>query len=208
MSTLTQTTDLDVLQLLRACGSLGVSELSEEIAVTPTAVRQRLGRLLAEGLIERHAIRNGRGRPKHRYRLTPKGVRFTGSNFNDLAQALWSEVSSISDFEVRRAVLLRVLRSLVERYAKQIEGRTTLERMRSLARILAERRVPCSVDEPENADQLPTLTAHVCPYPELAETDRTVCALERVLYSELLGTNVKLRRCRLDGSSDCQFQPS
>ena len=208
MSTLGQTTDLDVLQLLRASGSLGVSELAEEIAVTPTAVRQRLGRLLAEGLIERQAIRNGRGRPKHRYRLTDKGVRFTGSNFSDLALALWNEVSGINDFEVRRAVLLRVLRSLVERYAKQIEGRTTLERMRSLASILAERRVPFSVEEPQQPGQLPTLTAHVCPYPELAELDRTVCAMERVLFSELLGTNVKLSRCRLDGGSDCQFQPS
>jgi DeoR family suf operon transcriptional repressor len=208
MSTLAQTTDLDVLQLLRACGALGVSDLSEEIAVTPTAVRQRLGRLLAEGLIERHPIRNGRGRPKHKYRLTPKGMRFTGSNFSDLAQALWNEVSGINDYEVRRAVLLRVLRSLVERYAKQIEGRTTLERMRSLAGILAERRVPCSVDEPEQPGQLPTLTAHVCPYPELADIDRTVCAMERVLFSELLGTNVKLARCRLDGGPDCQFQPS
>jgi predicted ArsR family transcriptional regulator len=208
MSTLGQTTDLDVLQLLRASGSLGVSELAEEIAVTPTAVRQRLGRLLAEGLIERQAIRNGRGRPKHRYRLTPKGVRFTGSNFSDLALALWNEVSGINDFEVRRAILVRVLRSLVERYAKQIEGHTTLERMRSLAGILAERRVPFSVEEPAKPGELPTLTAHVCPYPELADTDRTVCAMERVLFSELLGTNVKVSRCRLDGGSDCQFQPS
>jgi predicted ArsR family transcriptional regulator len=105
-------------------------------------------------------------------------------------------------------VLVRVLRSLLERYAKQIHGRTTLERMRSLAKILAERRVPFSVEEPATPGQLPTLTAHVCPYPELAETDRTVCAMERILFSELLGTNMKVSRCRLDGGPDCQFQPS
>ena len=137
MSTLTpHATDTDVLELLRACGPLGVAELSTEIAVTPTAVRQRLGRLLAEGLIERRAIRNGRGRPRHRYDLTPKGIRCTGSNFADLAQALWREVSNIEDFEIRRTVLRRVLQSLFDRYAKQIEGRTLTERMRSLADLL------------------------------------------------------------------------
>jgi DeoR family transcriptional regulator, suf operon transcriptional repressor len=208
MSTQTQTSDGDLLQLLRACGPLGVAELSYEIAVTPTAVRQRLGRLLAQGLIERQAVRRGRGRPKHNYQLTQKGVRSTGSNFTDLAQALWKEVSNIEDYEVRRAVLRRVLRALVERYANQVEGQTTLERMRSLAELLAQRRVPFSVEESEQPGELPVLTAHVCPYPELAESDRTVCAMERILFSELLGEDLKLSRCRLDGGGDCQFQPS
>lgn len=208
MSAVSQINDVDVLQLLRACGPLGVAELSTEISVTPTAVRQRLTRLLAQGLIERQPIRRGRGRPRHNYHLTSKGVRYTGSNFTDLAQALWKEVSNIEDFEVRRMVLRRVLRAMVEQYARQIEGRSTLERMRSLAGLLAQRRVPFSVDEPSPQNEIPILTAHVCPYPELAESDPTICAMERILFSELLGQNMTLSRCRLDGASDCQFQPS
>jgi len=187
---------------------MGVAELSSEIAVTPTAVRQRLGRLLAEGLVEREPIRSGRGRPRHCYRLTQKGLRHTGSNFADLALALWRELSKIEDYELRRTVLRRVLQSMFERYAKQMEGRTLLERMRSLADLLAQRRVSFSVELPEDAGQLPVLTAHACPYPELAEMDRTICALERVLLSELLGKSMTLSQCRLDGGSNCQFQPS
>lgn len=208
MSTTPQSTDSDVLDLLRACGTMGVAELSSEIAVTPTAVRQRLGRLLAEGLVEREPVRNGRGRPRHSYRLTQKGLRHTGSNFADLAWALWREVSKIEDLELRRTMLRRVLQSLFERYSKQIEGRTLLERMRSLADLLAQRRLSFSVEMPEEPAKLPLLTAHACPYPELAESDRTICALERVLLSELLGKNMELSQCRLDGGSSCQFQPS
>jgi predicted ArsR family transcriptional regulator len=203
-----QSTDTDVLDLLRACGPLGIAELSAEIAVTPTAVRQRLARLLAQGLVDRQAMRNGRGRPRHRYQLTPKGLRCTGSNFADLALALWREVSNIENYELRRTVLRRVLQAMFDRYAKQIEGRTLVERMRSLADLLAQRRVPFSVEVSEQAGRLPVLTAHVCPYPELAESDRTICALERVLLSELLGENMMLSQCRLDGSPSCQFHPS
>lgn len=209
MSTVTSpSTDNDVLELLRACGPLGVAELAREIDVTPTAVRQRLARLLAQGLVERQPVRNGRGRPKHRYRLTQKGLRYTGSNFADLALALWREVSKLEDYEVRRTVLRRVLQSLFDRYASQIQGRTLIERMRSLADLLAERRVSFSVEIADQARQLPVLTANVCPYPELAESDRTICALERVLLSELLGENITLAQCRLDGGSTCRFQPS
>jgi len=200
--------DGDLLELLRASGPLGVAELSTEIAVTPTAVRQRLGRLLAEGLVERQTVRAGRGRPKHRYRLTSKGVRYTGSNFADLALALWQAVGHIEDFELRRTVLRRALGSLLERYGRQIEGRTPIERMRSMANLFSQRRVPFSVEVPELPGQLPVLVAHVCPYPDLAETDRTICAMERALLSELVGENLRLTSCRLDGKPDCQFQPS
>ena len=46
MSTVTvhPSSDSGLLELLRAGGPMGVAELSTEIAVTPTAVRQRLGR--------------------------------------------------------------------------------------------------------------------------------------------------------------------
>jgi predicted ArsR family transcriptional regulator len=80
--------------------------------------------------------------------------------------------------------------------------------MQSVVDLLAQRRVPFSVEVPEQVGQFPVLVAHVCPYPELAETDRTICAMERALLSELLGENLKLSCCRLDGSPDCQFQPS
>ena len=45
MSAVSQTSDTDLLELLRMIGPTNVSELSRELDVTPTAVRQRLTRL-------------------------------------------------------------------------------------------------------------------------------------------------------------------
>ena len=67
------------------------------MGVTATAVRQRLQRLMAEGLIERHTERKGRGRPNHRYSLTEKGERSAGTNFSDLAVVLWEEIKAVDD---------------------------------------------------------------------------------------------------------------
>jgi len=204
MSTAVPTSDADLLDLLRALGPMDVTEMSGEFEVTPTAVRQRLSRLLARGLVDREPVRHGRGRPRHRYQLTQQGLRLTGSNWPDLALALWREIGTIEDFEIRRTVLRRVVKTLAATYGQQIQGRNTVERMRSLADLLAERRVPFSVEE---TGETPVLSAHACPYPELAGKDRTICAMERVLFSELVGADLQLAQWRLDGGGSCQFRP-
>ena len=203
MSIQAPNSDGDLLDLLRIAGPLSVVQLADAMEVTATAVRQRLTRLISKTMIEREAVRAGRGRPKHRYSLTEKGVRSTGSNFTDLAMALWKELNEIQDEEVRRQMLRRITRTLAAGYAEKIEGSTPAERIRSLGALLAQRRIPVSVEGP--ADQ-PALTAHACPYPALADTDRNVCLMEKMLFSELIGGDVELTRCRLDGSANCQFQ--
>ena len=79
--------------------------------------------------------------------------------------------------------------------------------MRSLAELLAERRVRFDVKSGDKLGESLTLTAKACPYPKLAEKDRSVCAMEELLFSELVGQTVQLTTCRLDGGCDCQFQP-
>ncbi len=68
--------------------------------------------------------------------------------------------------------------------------------MESLAALFRERQIPFEVDR---SHELPLLRATACPYPDLAEQDRAVCSMERLMFSELLGTNVRLSNCRLDG---------
>ena len=76
--------------------------------------------------------------------------------------------------------------------------------MESVRQLLADRKVPFTV---ETSGQLPVLTALACPYPDLAEQDRGICAVEKMLFSELLSTPVRLTECRLDGASTCcRFQ--
>jgi len=195
--------DLTILDLLRKRESLTVTQLATTMQVTATAVRQRLTRLMAQGYIERTSTRRGRGRPSHRYILTDKGRRKAGSNFADLAVALWEEICSIEDREVRLGLLGRLAKRLAHMYADRVHGHSLVERMEQLAELFAERRIPLDVDE---HSLLPVLTAEACPYPELAEQDRSICAMERLLFSELLGREVQLSKCRLDGEACCTFE--
>jgi predicted ArsR family transcriptional regulator len=200
-----ESSDIGLLDLLWKQGTLTVSELASAMNVTATAVRQRLTRLLAQGNIERTTQRTARGRPVHRYGLTEKGRRRAGANFADLAIALWAEIREIKDPEVRRGLLQRVSKRLATLYAGRVRGSTLEEKMESLAEVFRERRIPFEVS---GSRELPILHATACPYPDLAEQDRTVCSMERILFSELLGENVRLSNCRLDGHNCCTFEPS
>ena len=122
MSVEAPNSDADLLDLIRIAGPLSVSELADAMEVTATAVRQRLTRLMAQSMIQREAIRAGRGRPKHRYSLTDKGLRQTGSNFTDLALALWGEIRTNGDDNAGRDMLRRISRALAAGYASQIHG--------------------------------------------------------------------------------------
>jgi len=204
MSTV-ETSDSQLLDLLRAQGPLAIGELTEQMGVTRTAVRQRLARLMAGGLIGRDSAKARRGRPSHRYSLTDKGRRESGHNFNDLAMALWQEVRAVKDPEMRNGLLRRLAKSVAGMYAGRVQAESPAERMQQLAEVFAERNMPFSV---EGTADLPVLTAWACPYPTLAEQDRGVCAMENMVFTELIGEKVKLSECRLDGSNCCRFQTS
>lgn len=200
-----ESNDSDLLDYLRRVESASVGDFAEFLGVTPPAVRQRLSRLMAEGLIDRVLERQARGRPSHRYRLTKKGERHAGDNYYDLAAILWDEIRQIEDREVRAGLLKRLAKRLADSYAGSVSTSDLPSRMRDLARLMSERQVPFEVDD---SNGLPIITALACPYPDLAEHDRSICAMERMMMSEVLGEAVKLAECRLDGGGCCSFEPS
>src|ERR1700755_1845722 len=131
--------DRQMLDFIRQNGAVTISALIAEMGVTATAVRQRLQRLVTNGLIEKQAERKGRGRPNHRYSLTEKGERSAGDNFADMATVLWDEIKSIEDASIRRGLLKRIADRLAERYRDEIVGETLSDRMKSLAGLMGER---------------------------------------------------------------------
>jgi predicted ArsR family transcriptional regulator len=205
MTLQTETSDKAVMDFLRREGAVTIGALVAEMGVTATAVRQRLQRLMADGLIQRQTERKGRGRPNHRYSLTEKGERAAGTNFADMASVLWEEIKSVEDPAIRRGLLKRIAGRLAERYRNEVGGETLGERMTALAGVMEERDIPFKV---ENSGSLPVLSALACPYPELARRDRGICTMEKMMLSEILGESVRLSECRLDGATCCTFTPS
>jgi predicted ArsR family transcriptional regulator len=180
-----------------------VHGLVRESGVTATAVRQRLNRLMREGLVQRSEQREGRGRPHHSYALTERAHAMLGQNYTDLAKALWQELKRFEDRAVGMKVLRRAADRLAERYGRHMLGQDVRERLGDLRDLLSEQGIDVEVDE---TGSLPVLRQHSCPYHELAELDRTICDVELRMFEKALDCDVKLSQCRLDGHCCCEFE--
>lgn len=187
--------------MLRLNPSLEVGELAAGLGVTATAVRQRLDRLMGAGFVERVTVAKPRGRPSHSYSLTAAGRRVGGNNFKDLAVALWREVRSIRDPAIRTGLLDRIGSAMADGYRDRITGEAAGDRLESLAAVLREREISCTVEH----SPLPVLITRSCPFPDLAEEDRGICVAERLMLQELVGSPIALTDCRLDGGTACLF---
>jgi predicted ArsR family transcriptional regulator len=194
-----------VLELLRRQEGQTVQELVETLEVTPTAVRTRLDRLEQMGLIERRKLLIGRGRPQFQYFLTPVGWRRVGVTYTDLATAIWQEIEELPDPALRQRLIQSISRRMGQAYGQLVADGSLYERMTAMANLLRERKVPC---EASHQRELPVLTVHACPFPDLAAVDRrSACELETEVLSQAVGKPLELSCCRLDGHGSCQFRP-
>lgn len=193
------------LRTLQRVQPATVRELISETGVTATAVRHWLTRLGDLGLIGREAVKQTRGRPQHRYRLTDSGIRVLGDETPELAVLLWQEIQSIEDAEVRERLLARVKREFVERLGGFDQNETTnlAQRVESLRKRLESRGLMAEVTL---EGDLPVIREHSCPYHAVAQVDSAICDIEQEAFAEVLGTSVELSACRLDGHRCCEFQ--
>ncbi|WDQ17675.1 helix-turn-helix transcriptional regulator [Rhodopirellula sp. P2] len=225
--------DRELLLCLRSGEPKAIGDLTKQLGVTATAVRQRVERLLEVGLIAREKVVAGRGRPTYHYVLTPAGYRRAGADATELAEAMWAEIVAISEEDTREKLISAIASRLGRQFAAALQGDvdgvavhdenkpacscqknggdedTFQERMQRLTSMLQTKEISASLIEVTSQldGVLPVLDIEACPYPSLtaAAGDRSMCRLEEQMLSEALGEDVHLSSCRMDGDSCCQF---
>jgi predicted ArsR family transcriptional regulator len=203
---MSESPDRQLLDLMRRRGPLTVAEMAASSGVTATAIRNRLARLLGAGLVERRAEPKGRGRPRHAYQASVEAQKRLGQNYADLAVVLWGEMmTTVADRKLRRLLFTRITDRLAEIYRCQVSGQEWEGRLVQLTNLLHDRGVEAEVAR-EGGGTILILRQHSCPYYELAEADRAICALERKMFEKVLGRSLRLSQCRLDGDRFCDFQ--
>lgn len=196
--------DLQLVESLRL-KPMTVNELCERLEVSANAVRQRLSRLSAAGMITREKRGEGRGRPHHEYILTKVGHRTAGNNFPDLAKALWDEIQSVEDPKVRQSLMAGTIRRLLDSYESEVTGETIEDRLVSIQKFFDDRDIPISVERSESGE-LPVLKVLECPYPDLEDKDHQFCEIEKQLFTKVIGSPVQLCQCQKDGDRCCSFE--
>ena len=192
-----------IIEYIKRSGAASIKELEDLLGVTTTAVRQHLQSLQADGYVERTRVLAGVGRPHHAYSITAKAHELFACHCDDLALTLLEEVYELEGKERSAQLLNRVSDRLAQRYAPSVRSEVLQERVEQMADALYQRGVLTEVVV-EDADVI-VLHAYNCPYHELAQEHRDICEMDADLMRKVLGSEVTLSACMLDGHRGCSF---
>lgn len=192
-----------IVEYLQRQGSATIKELEDLLGVTTTAVRQQLTTLQAEGFIERRVVHAGVGRPHHAYFTTPKVQDLFACQCDDLALTLLQEVFQLEGQERTLVLLDRVGTRLANKYSSSVRSSMLRERVGELAGTLNGNGVLS--DAVAQDDNTFVLRTYNCPFHELAQEHREICEMDKNMIGKVLGSDVDLSSCMLDGHAGCTF---
>jgi predicted ArsR family transcriptional regulator len=192
-----------IIEHLQRNGSATIKEMEDLLGITTTAVRQHLNTLQAEGYIERRVVHAGVGRPHHAYFTTPRVQELFACHCDDLALTLLEELFRLEGSARTVELLDRVGTRLASKYTSSMRSSLLHERVNELASafngngILAD----AIIDDGE----VIALHTYNCPFHELAQEHREICEMDRSMVEKVLGADVSLSRCMVEGHGGCTF---
>jgi DeoR family suf operon transcriptional repressor len=126
-----------IVMLLKKRGSARSEGIAEAIGVTVSGTRQHMTALERDGLIAHSDLRDGRGRPKFVYYLTPLADNLFPRNYADLTNELLEYVEEADPALLDRIFDKRGARRL-ERAQQRTAGLPFAERVRVITELLDE----------------------------------------------------------------------
>jgi predicted ArsR family transcriptional regulator len=198
-----QATRQEILDYLRRHTQATVKELGEHLGLTSTGIRQHLTVLERDGLVEAREERGHVGRPALSYRLTGAGDALYPKKYDALANALIEEARTVLGPETLQRLMKKVAARFAEPYMARVEGKTTTERVEEVGRILQER--GCLADCTTHGDDF-LISQHTCPFPNVAQRNSAVCALDVEFVRRLVGTDARLVTSLLRGDNSCTYR--
>lgn len=196
--------DREILEYLQRNGGATVQELCDLLEVTRNAIRQRISRLEACGVLRSEQQSQSRGRPKNVYRVTAEGLHSLGEDYRELAVVLWESIVGLEDSVVKEQLISQVRDRLAERFRHKLTETASAELR--LDQLADEMKSSGFNVESDHSAILPILRETNCPFPMLADVDETICQVEREVLEQVLGAPVEFKnRCR-DGHHCCEFE--
>jgi len=199
----TQSPAWQIVEYLQRHSSATIKELEQMLGVTSSAVRQHLNGLQAAGYVARSTVKAGVGRPYHAYSATDNSRKLFDCHCDDLALTMLEEMFEMVGQDNISHLLKRVSGRLANRYAGSVKSPVLLNRVQEMAGVLG--RLGGLTDVIAQDSNTIMLKAYNCPYHELAQEHRQICDMDQEMMQQVLGHDVALNACIMDGDGGCSF---
>ena len=192
-----------ILEYLQRNASATIKDLELLLGVTPTAVRQHLNHLQASGYLDRREVRSGVGRPHFTYVATDAARELFACRCDVLALTMLQEMCGMVGEELMGSLMKRVGARLAEGYSQSVNATDLHKRVEEMAGALGQQGVLTDVSKGES-DTI-ALKMYNCPYHDLAVEHRELCDMDQQMLQQVLGEEVLLDNCIMDGHGSCSF---
>ncbi len=193
-----------ILVALKRTGGATAEELGAGLGITPSAVRQHLQAMTADGLVQHAPDRARAGRPRHRHVLAPAGDAFFPKRYGDLTLELLADAEAEDAGLVDRLFERRRDRRL-ERARSRVEGRPLDEQVEELAKVLDDDGYLASCERSD--DGTLRIVEHNCAVLEVARRYGQACSTElEFIRAVLPDAHVERVRHMMSGQSTCAYE--
>ena len=198
-----QETRGSILRLLKTQSSMTVSQLAEALGISSMGVRQHLAILERDGFVEHYREKPQRGRPTHLYHLTDKGKEMFPAAYGKFAVSLLKEAEKLNGCEFIDKLFQSRMKSQIDLYKPQINGKVLIERLEVLTQIRNEEGYMAEITE-EEEDYV--LTEYNCPLAMVVDKYPHACETELALFRQSLDANVRRVDHLMGGSHKCSYR--
>jgi len=188
---------------LKRNGEMTVSELCGLLGITEMAVRRHLASLQHDGLVESKTVKQTRGRPTHRYRLSDKAAGLFPSGFQALAGDFLDMVREERGHKGVMEFLSHRNDRIAERLKTRMADKSLGDRVAEVAKIFTEDGYMTEWEKLPDGNYL--IYQRNCALHDLANQYRQVCVLEPKLIEVLLGVKVTRQQYMLKNDPVCGY---
>jgi len=195
-----------LLLLLKTRGAMTAAQLAAALQVTAMGVRQHLGRLLADGLVEHFDKRGSVGRPRRHWQLTQAAqARFPDSHAQMTVDILSAIRKTFGEAGLDRLIAVREREVLAEYRRKLAGAASPAQRLRRLAKLRSEEGYMAEWVAQGGGVYL--LIENHCPICAAATTCQTLCRSELSVFEVVLpGCRVERIDHILAGARRCAYR--
>lgn len=192
-----------VLFYLKRKNEMTVADLCQALGITSMAVRRHLTGLQGEGLVECRLVRQVRGRPTHRYRLTPKAESLFPSAINNLAFELLDAVYESKGHQGVMELLSLRDEALLKKLLPQLEGLALPERMTKVSKIFSENGYMTEWSQLPDGNYF--IFQQHCAVHGLATQYKQLCVLEARMMERLIGRKITRQQHIMKNDPVCGY---
>lgn len=193
--------------LLESKAGLTIEELSGQLAVSRSAVKQQLLGLERNGYVARSSSRKTGGRPGQLYVLTDNGVDTFPKKYSWFSRVLFESLSRQIGKEKLAEYMFNTGVDMSAAAIPRLVGKTRVERVVEIVKIMNETGFVARVISPEKGETIPRVECKNCVYHDLSKDYTEVCQFDIGFLTGLMGATVEHQECmQRDEGQACRFR--